>query len=113
MFQQGLIPGVDRNCFGGREKRRGCVKKLRNRIKPKLTGGNVSTIRRLLNAGKIVVPTFQTLGLAGLQGNENSRLLGTTDRRGQPISTVNLLKKARHPTRPRFTLNIRVSLFIE
>jgi hypothetical protein len=60
MSQQGLILGVDSNCSGGCEKRQGCVKKLRNRIKPKFFGGYVSTVRKLLNAGEIVVPTFQS-----------------------------------------------------
>jgi len=72
MSQTGLILGVDSNFSGGREKRPGCVKKLRNRIKSKFSGGYVSTVRRLLNAGEIVGPSFQTSGLAGLQGNENS-----------------------------------------
>ena len=66
MSQQGLILGVDSNCSGVREMSPGCVKKLRNRIKTKLSGGYVSTVQRLLNAGEIVVPTFQTSGLAGL-----------------------------------------------
>jgi hypothetical protein len=96
MSQPRLILGVDSNCFGGREKRPSCVKKLRNRIKPKFSGGYVSKVRRLLNAGEIVVPTFQTSGLADLQGTGNSRLLGATGRRGQPISTVNSLKTARN-----------------
>ena len=97
MSQQGLILGVDSNCSGVREKRRGCVKELRNRIKPNFFGGYVLTVQRLLEEGEIVVPTFQTSGLAGLQGNENSRLLGTTGRRGQPISTAALLKTASNP----------------
>jgi hypothetical protein len=96
LSRAGLIRGVDSNCSGGREKRPGCVKKLRNRIKPKLSGGNVSKVRRLLNAGEIIVPTFQTSSLAGLKGNGNSRLLGATGRRGQPISTVNSLKTERN-----------------
>ena len=94
LSQTGLILGVDSNCSGGREKRPGCVKKLRNRIKPKLSGGYVSKVRRLLNAGEIIVPTFQTSSLAGLQGNGNSRLLGATGRRGQRILKVNSLKTA-------------------
>ena len=96
MSQPGLILGVDSNGSGDREKRSGCVKKLRNRIKPKFSGGYVSKVRRLLNPGEIVVPTFQTSGLAGLQGTGNSRLMGATGRRGQPISTVNSLKTARN-----------------
>jgi len=39
MSQQGLILGVDSNCSGGRKKRSGCVKKLRNRIKIEFSGG--------------------------------------------------------------------------
>jgi hypothetical protein len=39
MSQTGLILGVDSNCSGGREMRPGCVKKLRNCIKPKFSGG--------------------------------------------------------------------------
>ena len=105
MSQQGLILGVDSNCSGVREMRPGCIKKLRNRIKPKFSGGYVSTVQRLLNAGEIVVPTFQTSGLAGLQGNGNSRLLGATGCRGQPISTVNSLKTARNRS---FALLMRV-----
>ena len=97
LAQQGLTLGIDSNCTGGREKRPGCVKKLRNRIKPKFPGVYVSKVRRLLNLGEIVVPTFQTSGLAVLQGTGNSRLLGATGRRGQPISTVNPLKTARNP----------------
>ena len=96
LSRAGLIRGVDSNCSGGHEKRPGCVKKLRNRIKPKLSGGYVSKVRRLLNAGQIIVPTFQTSGLACLQGNGNSRLLGATGRQRQPISTVNSLKTARN-----------------
>ena len=96
MSQQGLIISVDSNCSGGREKRPGCGKKLRSRVKPKFSGGYLSTVQRLLNAGEIVVPTFQTSGLAGLQGNGNSRLLGATGRLGQPISTVNSLKTVRN-----------------
>jgi len=53
-----LIPEIDGNCSGGREKGQGCVKKLRNRIKPKFSGGYVSKVRRLLNPGEVVVPTF-------------------------------------------------------
>ncbi len=34
-----LIPEIDGNCSGGREKGQGCVKELRNRIKPKISGG--------------------------------------------------------------------------
>ena len=94
--QPGLILGVGSNCFGAREKRPGCVKELRNRIKPSISGGYVSKARRLLNPGEIVVPTFQTSGLAGLQGNGTSQLLGATGRRGQPISTVNSLKTAKN-----------------
>jgi hypothetical protein len=96
MSQQGLILGVDSNCSGGRKKRPGCVKQLRNRIKPEFSGGYLSTVRRLLNAGEIVVPTFQTSGLAGLQGTGNSRFLVATGCRGQPIWTVNSLKTARN-----------------
>ena len=94
--QAGLILGVDSNGLGAREKRLGCAKELRNRIKPSISGGYVSKVRRLLNLGEIVVSTFQNSGLAGLQGNGNSRLLGATGRRGQPISTVNSLKTARN-----------------
>jgi hypothetical protein len=95
LVSPGLILDVDSNCSGGREKRPSCAKKLRNHVEPNFSGGYVSKVRRLLNAGEIIVPTFQTSGLAGLQGNENSRLLGATSRRGQPISTVNSLKTAR------------------
>jgi hypothetical protein len=66
LSRAGLIRGVDSNCSGGREKRPGCVKKLRNRINLKLSGGYGSKVRRLLNAGEIIVPTFQISGLAGL-----------------------------------------------
>jgi hypothetical protein len=97
LSQAGLNLGVDSNCSGGPEKRLGCVTKLQNRIKPKFLRGYVSKVRRLLNAGEIVVPTFQTSGLACLQGNGNSRLLGATGRRGQPGSTVNSLKTVRNP----------------
>jgi len=34
LSQPGLILGVDSNCFGGHEKRPGCVKKVINRIEP-------------------------------------------------------------------------------
>ena len=34
-----LIPEIDSNCPGGREKGQGCVKELRNRIKSKFSGG--------------------------------------------------------------------------
>ena len=111
MSQTGLILGVDSNCSGGREMRPGCIKKLRNRIKPKFSGGYVSTVRRLLNAGEIVVPTFQTSGLAGLQGNGNSRLLGATGRRGQPNSTVNSLKTASPPQTSRYNRGFQTDHF--
>ena len=39
LSQTGLILVVDSNCFGGSEKRPGCVKKLRTRIKPKFSVG--------------------------------------------------------------------------
>ena len=39
LSQTGLILVVDSNCSGGREKRPGCVKKLRTRIKPNFSGG--------------------------------------------------------------------------
>jgi hypothetical protein len=39
LSQQGWILGVGSNCFGGREKRSGCVKKLRNRINPNFSDG--------------------------------------------------------------------------
>ena len=84
MSQTGLILGVDSNCSGGREKRLGCVKKLQNRIKPKFPRGYVSKVRRLLNAGEIVVPTFQTSGLACIQGN-GMRLLRFLGRRVRGI----------------------------
>ena len=89
-----LIPEIDGNCSGGREKGQGCVKELRNRIKSKFSGGYVSKVRRLLIAGELVVPTFQTSGHPDLQGNGNSRLLGATGRRGQRILKVNSLKTA-------------------
>ena len=92
-----LIPEIDGNCSGGREKGQGCVKELRNRIKPMIPVGYVSKERRLLIAGELVVPTCQTSGHAGLQGSGSSRLLGATGRRGQPNSTVNSLKTARNP----------------
>ncbi len=95
MSQQGLILGFDSNCSGLREKRTGCFKELRNGIKPKFHGDYVSTVQRLLNTGENVVLNFQTPGFAGLQCNGNSWLLGATDRRGQPISTVNPLKAER------------------
>ncbi len=91
-----LIPEIDGNCSGGREKGQGCVKELRNPIKPKIPVGYVSKVRRLLIAGELVVPTSQTSGHAGLQGSWSSRLLGTTGRRGQPNSTVNPLETARN-----------------
>jgi hypothetical protein len=78
-----LIPEIDGHCSGGREKRQGCVKELRNRIKPKFSGGYVSKVRRLLIAGEVVVPTSQTSG-----------------RRGQRIQKVNSLETARNPRRP-------------
>ena len=96
LSQPGLILCVESNCSDGREKRPGCVKKLRNRIKPKFSAGYVSKVWRLLNAGEVVVLTFQTSGLAGLQGGGNSRLLGATGRRGPPILTVNSLTTARN-----------------
>ena len=91
-----LIPEIDGNCSGGREKGQGCVKELRNRIKSKFSGGYASKVRRLLIAGELVVPTCQTSGHAGLQGSGSSRLLGATGRRGQPNSTVSSLKTARN-----------------
>jgi hypothetical protein len=96
MSQQELILGVNSNCSDDREMDPGCIKKLRNHMNPKFSRGYVSKVRRLLNASEIVVPTFQTSGLAGLQGNENSRLSGATGCRGQPISTVNSVKTARN-----------------
>ena len=96
LSQPELIPEIDGNCSGGREKGQGCVKELRNPIKPKIPVGYVSKVRRLLIAGELVVPTSQTSGHAGLQGNGNSRLLGATGRRGQPNSTVNPLETARN-----------------
>ena len=33
-----LIPEIDSNCSGCREMGQGCVKELRNRIKPKISG---------------------------------------------------------------------------
>jgi hypothetical protein len=92
----GLIPEIDGNCSGGREKGQGCVKELRNRIKSKFSGGYASKVRRLLIAGEVVVPTCQTSGRAGLQGNGNSRLLGANGRRGQRILKVNPLETARN-----------------
>ena len=65
---------------------------MRYRIKLIISGGYVSKVRRILIAGEVVVPTFQTSGLAGLQGNGNSRLLRGIGRRGQRISMVNSLK---------------------
>ena len=38
LFPPGLILGVDSNCLSGRQKREGCVKKLRKHIKPKISG---------------------------------------------------------------------------
>ena len=102
-----LIPEIDGNCSGGREKGQGCVKELRNRIKPMIPVGYVSKERRLLIAGELVVPTFQTSGHAGLQGNGNSRLLGATGRRGQPNSTVNSLKTASPPKHPGTTVDFK------
>ena len=86
--RQGLTLGVDSNCTGGREKRQGCVKELRNPIKFKISRDHVSKIQKLRIAAEVVVPTFQTSGLAGLQGNGNPQLLGATGRRGQPTSMV-------------------------
>ena len=100
LSQPELILGIDSNCSGGREKRQGCVKELRNRIKPKIPVGYVSKVRRLLIAGEVVVPTFQTSGRAGLQGNGNSRLLGAFSLRRQRILKVNPLETARNPRNP-------------
>ena len=102
-----LIPEIDGNCSGGREKGNDCVKELRNPIKPKISGGYVSKERRLFIAGELVVPTCQTSGHAGLQGNGNSRLLGATGRRGQPNSTVNSLKTASPPKHPGTTVDFK------
>ncbi len=107
----GLILGIDSNCCGGREKGQGCVKELRNPIKPKIPVGYVSKVRRLLIAGELVVPTSQTSGHAGLQGNGNSRLLGATGRRGQPNSTVNSLKTANSSKHPGTTVGFKPTTF--
>jgi hypothetical protein len=90
------IPEIDGNCSGGREKRQGCVKELRNRIKPKIPMGYVSKVRRFLIAGEPVVSTSQTSSRAGLQGSSNSRLLGAISLRRQRILKVNLLETARN-----------------
>ena len=103
----GLIPEIDGNCSGGREKGNHCVKELRNHIKPKFSGGYVSKVWRILIAGELVIPTFQTSGRAGLQGNGNSRLLGATGRRGQPNSTVNSMKTASPPKHPGTTVDFK------
>ena len=96
MPRPGLIPEIDGNCSGGREKGQGCVKELRNRIKSKFSGGYASKVRRLLIAGEVVVPTCQTSGRVGLQGNGNSRLLGAISLRRQRILKVNPLETARN-----------------
>jgi len=66
-----------------------CVLRLRNLTKPKTPVGQVVKGRGILLAGEVVGPTFQTSGLAGLQGDWNSRLLGATGRLWPPIPMVN------------------------
>jgi hypothetical protein len=89
-----LIPEIDGNCSGGREKGQCCVEELRNRIKPEIPVGYVLKVRRIPIAGELVVPACQNSGRAGLQGNGNSRLLGANGRRGQRILKVNPLETA-------------------
>ena len=88
----GLIPEVDGNGSGGPENRQGCIRerlKVRNLTKPKTPVGQVVKGWGILLAGEVVGPTFQTSGLAGLQGDWNSRLLGATGRLWPPIPKVN------------------------
>ena len=108
LSQPELIIGADSNSSGGREMPPSCVKMLPNRIQTKFSADYGSKVRSLLKASEIVVPIFQPSGLAGLQGNGNSRWLGTIGRRGQPISTVNSLKTARNLS---FSMTCRSKIF--
>ena len=91
-----LIPEIDGNFFGGRENRQGCVKELRDHLKPWISWAYVSKVQRPLIEGDLVVPTSQNSGRAGLQGNRNSRLLGAISLRKQRILKVNPLETARN-----------------
>jgi hypothetical protein len=66
------------------------------------TQGSLIEIGGILLVGEVVVPTFQTSELAGLQGNGNSRLLGTTGCRRQPILKVNPLETSRNQKNGKF-----------
>jgi hypothetical protein len=69
--------------------------RLRGRIKPEIAVGYGSKVRRILIAGELVVPTSQTSGRAGLQGNSDSRFRGAIGRRRQQILKVNPTEMAR------------------
>jgi hypothetical protein len=68
----------------------------RNHIKTSISVGYVSKVRRIFIAGEHVVPTSQTPGRAGLQGNGSARLLGAISLRRQRILKFNLLETARN-----------------
>jgi len=57
-------------------------------IKPIIPDGHESKVREILFAGWVAVATFQTSGLACLQGYGNSRLPEATSYRRQPILKV-------------------------
>ena len=72
--RQGLILGVDSSCSVGREKRQGCVKELRNRIKSKFSGGGTyrkcgdfsSQARSSFPRSKLLVmQAFKAMGTPG------------------------------------------------
>ncbi len=94
-----LIPEIDGNCSSGREKRQGCVKELRNRIKPKFSGeGTYRKFGEFPSQASSSFPHSKLLIMQGFKGNGNSRLLGAINLRRQRILKVNPLETARNQT---------------
>ncbi len=94
-----LIPEIDGNCSSGREKRQGCVKELRNRIKPQFSGeGTYRKFGEFPSQASSSFPHSKLLIMQGFKGNGNSRLLGAINLRRQRILKVNPLETARNQT---------------
>jgi hypothetical protein len=80
-----LIPEIDGHCSGGREKRQGCVKELRNRIKPKFSGGG--TYRKCGDFSSQARSSFPPPKLLAV-GDNGSRRSTHWKQRGTPVGRI-------------------------
>jgi len=96
LSQPELILGIDSNCSRGRETGQGCVKELRNRIKPNFSGGTYLKCGDLSSQARSSFQPSKLLVMQAFKGSGNSRLLGAINLRRQRILKVNPLETVRN-----------------